>query len=82
MKKCKLKVIGTNQTTKHLEDQVFCFSHFNFSARHNILQAELNNESYLLDIKSVTFDGDGVFIAAFISDEKKNVGRISLKYLS
>jgi len=81
MRNSKFKVIGTNAATKYLDDKVLSFSYFNFTAKHQPVQADIDGKSYLLDIKSIAFDGDGVFVAGFMSDEKKNVGRISLKYL-
>ena len=82
MKKCEFKVIGTNSATKYLDGQTLNFGYINFSRKQSVFQVEFNDDSYLLDIKSVTFEPDGVFITAFLSDEKKNVGRVVMKYLS
>ena len=37
MKNLKFKVIGTNSTTKHLEDSIFEFEEFVFTQRNQIL---------------------------------------------
>lgn len=73
--------MGTNSATKHLDGQILNFGYIDFSGKKRVFQVEFNNNGYLLDIKSVTFDPDGVFITAFLSDEKKNVGRVVMKYL-
>ena len=81
MKNCKFKVIGTNSTTKHLEHKVFEIGDFVFTQRQQVLDAHCNGDAYLFDIKSVTFCDKGILLSGFISDENKNVGRISFKYL-
>jgi hypothetical protein len=81
VKSCKFRVIGTNSTTKHLENKVFEIGDFVFTQRHQVLEAFYNGDVYLFDLKSVTFCDKGVLVSGFISDENKNVGRISFKYL-
>ena len=81
MKSCRLKIIGTNSTTKHLDSLIIEVDEFVFSQRPQVLPLEISGEKHLLDLKTVTFCSNGVLLSGFISDEKKNVGRISLKYL-
>ena len=82
MKNLKFKVIGTNSTTKHLEDSIFEFEEFVFTQRNQILSTIFEGSQYLFDIKSVAMCDKGVLISGFISDETNKVGRISFKYLS
>lgn len=82
MKNLKFKVIGTNSTTKHLENCVFEFEEFVFTQRNQILESVFENKKYIFDIKSVALCDKGVLISGFISDETKSVGRISFKYMS
>lgn len=80
MKKLSLKTIGTNQTTKHLDGKIFSSKEFTFTQKPQVLPIKLEELTYLFDIKSVSFLESGVLLSGFISDENKNVGRISLKY--
>lgn len=81
MKNLKFKVIGTNSATKHLENKVFEMSDFVFDQRQQVFEAYCDGFKYIFDMKSVAFCGKGVLLSGFISDETKNVGRISFKYL-
>jgi len=81
VKNLKFKVIGTNSMTKHLEDSVFEFEEFVFTQRNQIITSNFNGQNYLFDVKSIALCDKGVLISGFISDESKNVGRISFKYL-
>ena len=81
MKSCRLKIIGTNSTTKHLDGLLVELGDFVFSQKPQVLPFEISGEKHLFDLKTVTFCGNGVLLSGFVSDEKNNVGRISLKYL-
>lgn len=81
MKNLKFKVIGTNSSTKHLENKVFEMPDFIFDQRRQVFEAYCDGSKYIFDMKSVAFCGKGVLLSGFISDETKNVGRISFKYL-
>lgn len=81
MKNLKFKVIGTNSVTKHLESSVFEFEEFVFTQRNQILKSTFENQDYLFDVKSIAICDKGILVSGFISDENKNVGRISFKYL-
>ena len=81
MKSCRLKIIGTNSTTKHLDGLLVELDDFVFNQKPQVLPFEINNEIHLFDIKTITFCSNGVLLCGFASDEKNNVGRISLKYL-
>lgn len=81
MKSCKLKIIGTNSTTKHLDGLFVKVGDFTFNQKPQVLPLEIDNKIHLFDLKTITFCINGVLLSGFISDEKNNVGRISLKYL-
>ena len=83
MKRLNLKVIGTNYTTKHLEGEVFESSDFIYSSQKRcVIELTKDNKTFSFDLKLVRFVNNNVIVEGFISDEDKNVGRISFKYLS
>ena len=82
MKSCKLKIIGTNSSTKHLDGKILS-GDCNFSIKTGYLkELFFEDERLIFDVKSIELIDSNVFLKGFISDEKKNVGRVVMKYLS
>ena len=82
MKNCRLKTIGTNSTTKHLDGKIFSCD-CGFLIKTGLLkELFLDDERLVFDVKSIELVDSNVFLKGFISDEKKNVGRVVMKYLS
>lgn len=76
--KGSIKIIGTNNITKHLQNQIF---------ENCVLQSEgkihslfLNDKKYLLDIKESNFNDSFISIYGIISDDSKFVGNIALQF--
>lgn len=84
-KNCKLKVIGTNKRTKHLEGLVFDAPNFIFSRQNSIIKIKTEEKNVTIDIKTVYFVDGEIIIEGFASEvirESLNVGRISVKYFT
>lgn len=83
MKNCKLKVIGTNQATKNLDQKTLDCPCFGFAAKNRCFVDCFDGDiKYVLEVKLIRFTDIGVIIEGFMIDEDSNMGRISLKYLS
>ena len=82
MKSCKLKIIGTNSSTKHLDGKIMS-GDCGFLIKTGFLkELILDDQKFIFDVKSIELIDSNVFLKGFISDEKKNVGRVVMKYLS
>mgnify|MGYP001050170606 CR=1 FL=1 len=82
MKSCKLKIIGTNNSTKHLDGKILS-GDCGFLIKTGFLkELILDDQKLIFDVKSIELIDSDVFLKGFISDEKKNVGRVVMKYLS
>ena len=76
--KGSIKIIGTNDITKHLQDQIFedCV----LQSGGKIHSLFLNDKKYLLDIKESHFNHDFILIYGIISDDAEFVGNIALQF--
>jgi len=82
MKNCKLKIIGINNSTKHLDGKILS-GDCGFLIKTGFLkELFLDDEKFVFDVKSIELVDSDVFLKGFISDENKNVGRVVMKYLS
>ena len=77
----KFEVVGVNGATEHLMGKEGVLR--NTHQEHGSLLREIifNDEVHLLDEKSVDFLPSCVLIHGYVSDNKKNVGRIALKFI-
>ncbi len=81
MKNCKLKIIGTNNSTKHLDGKILS-GDCGFLIKTGFLkELVLDDQKFIFDVKSIELIDFDVFLKGFISDENKNVGRVVMKYL-
>ena len=76
--KGSIKIVGTNDITKHFQNLIF---------ENCVLQSEgkihslfLNDKKYLLDIKESRFHHDYILIYGIISDDVEFVGNIALRF--
>tara|TARA_R110000824_G_scaffold197377_1_gene380779 strand:- start:223 stop:948 length:726 start_codon:yes stop_codon:yes gene_type:complete len=78
----KFKVVGTNKTTEHLMGKEGSLTQ-TYAKQHYGLMREIlfEDTKYLLDEKSVDFLSECVLVNGILSDNKKNVGRISLEFI-
>ena len=79
--KIKFKVVGTNKTTAHLmgKDLLLCGTQ---KIKHVLLREFSDGEDiYLLDEKGIDFLSKTVMIYGHLSDNKENVGNISLEFI-
>jgi hypothetical protein len=77
----KFKVVGTNKTTDHLmgKDLLLCGTE---KIKHGLLRKFSDGEDiYLLDEKGIDFLPNAVTIYGHLSDNKQNVGNISLEFI-
>jgi len=73
-----IKIIGTNEITRHLQDQVFKKCTLQSDSKlHSLF---LDNKKYLLDIKEICFNCNFVLIYGVISDDEAFVGNIALEF--
>ena len=79
--KIKFKVVGTNKTTAHLmgKELLLCWTQ---KIKHGLLREFSDGEDiYLLDEKGIDFLSKTVMIYGHLSDNKENVGNISLEFI-
>ena len=82
MKNCKLKIIGINNSTKHLDCKILSGDCGFLIKTCFLKELFLDDEKFVFDVKSIELVDSDVFLKGFISDENKNVGRVVMKYLS
>jgi hypothetical protein len=77
----KFKVVGANKTTEHLmgEEGVLGITRKNPVAL--VRELLFGDEIYLLDEKTIDFLPDRVLIHGYLSDNKKNVGKVALEFI-
>jgi hypothetical protein len=73
-----ITIIGTNDITKHLQDQIFKDCVLRSGGIIHLLF--LNGKKYFLDIKDSNFYDDFVLIHGIISDDYEFVGNIALQF--
>ena len=77
----KFKVVGTNKATEHLVGKD-AFLRSTRKVKHGLLrEIAIDEEIYLLDEKRVDFLSESVLLNGLISDNKNNVGNISLQFI-
>ena len=77
----KFKVVGTNKTTAHLMGKDLLLRGTK-KIKHGLLREFSDGEdTYLLDEKGIDFLSKAVIIYGHLSDNKQNVGNISLKFI-
>lgn len=77
----KFKVVGTNKATEHLVGKD-AFLRSTRKVKHGLLrEIAIDEEIYLLDEKGVDFLSESVLLNGLISDNKNNVGNISLQFI-
>ena len=80
-KEKKFLVVGTNSIVSDLQDKSLFLDCFDFSPKETLVRVEFDEKTYIFDLRSIVFNEHGFFLKGFISDEKKNVGRVVMKYL-
>ncbi len=77
----KFKVVGANKTTAHLMGKDL-FLRGTKKIKHGLLREFSDGEdTYLLDEKGIDFLSKAVIIYGHLSDNKQNVGNISLEFI-
>jgi hypothetical protein len=76
--KGSIKIVGTNETTKHLRNKLFEKSSLISESIVSILY--LNEKKYILDIKETHFRKDHLLIAGMISDDESFVGNVAFEF--
>ena len=76
--KGSVKIIGTNPTTKSLQDKEF--ENCSIESLGKLHDLYLNEEKYLFDIKGCHFQNDLVVLFGIISDDENFVGNIALEF--
>tara|TARA_R110001599_G_scaffold326744_2_gene539384 strand:+ start:2608 stop:3189 length:582 start_codon:yes stop_codon:yes gene_type:complete len=77
----KFKVIGANKTTAHLMGKDLLLRGTK-KIKHGLLREFSDGEhTYLLDEKGIDFLSKAVIIYGHLSDNKQNVGNISLEFI-
>ena len=77
----KFKVIGVNNTTSHLMGKDLLLRGTK-KIEHGLLREFSDGEdTYLLDEKGIDFLSKAVIIYGHLSDNKQNVGNISLEFI-
>ena len=78
----KFKVIGVNKTTAHLMGKDLLLRGTK-KIKHGLLKRVLHDgeDTYLLDEKGIDFLSKAVIIYGHLSDNKQNVGNISLEFI-
>ena len=77
----KFKVVGANKTTAHLMGKDLLLRGTK-KIKHGLLREFSDGETiYLLDEKGIDFLSKSVIIYGHLSDNKKNVGNISLEFI-
>lgn len=77
----KFKVVGANKTTKHLMGKDV-FLRETKRVKHGLLrEMAIDEEIYLFDEKGVDFLSEAVLVNGLLSDNKENVGRVTLQFL-
>ena len=77
----KFKVVGTNKTTAHLMGKDLLLRGTE-KIKHGLLRKFSDGEDiYLLDEKGIDFLPNAVTIYGHLSDNKQNVGNISLEFI-
>lgn len=77
-----LKVVATNDVSRHLQDKIASYEILSVESGSNTLisQIVIEDESYLFDAKSAHFYGDHALIEGMISDDKSFVASIALEF--
>ena len=73
-----IKIIGTNEITRHLQDQVF--ENSTLEAKGFIHDLSLNEKKYLFDSKEIRVEEDHLLFIGQISDDTNWVGNIAFKF--
>lgn len=76
--KGSIKVIGTNNITKHLQNRIF--ENCTLQSEGKVHSVYLNDKKHFLDIKETHFNNNHVLIYGIISDDSKFVGSIALEF--
>ncbi len=77
----KFKVVGANKTTAHLMGKNL-FLRGTKKIKHGLLRDfSAGEDTYLLDEKGIDFLSKAVIIYGHLSDNKQNVGNISLEFI-
>lgn len=76
--KGSVKIVGTNSTTKHLQN--ILFENSSLETKGKLHDLYLNNEKYLLDIKETYFHEKYLMVFGVISDDDKFVGNVALEF--
>ena len=81
MKK-QLKVIGTNDSSKHLQDKIVDYDIINVESGINacVTQISIDEQKYLFDGKRVSLREGKCLIDGMISDDKTFVANITLEF--
>ena len=79
----KFEIVGVNPATEHLmgKEAVLGITHKNPHAPSILREIIVDEDSYLFDEKSVDFLADCVLVHGYLSDNKKKVGRLALKFI-
>ena len=81
MKK-QLKVVGTNDLSKHLQDKIVDYDIINVESGKNVCvtQISIDEQKYLFDGKRVSLREGKCLIEGMISDDKTFVANITLEF--
>jgi hypothetical protein len=76
--KGSIKIVGTNSTTKHLQN--ILFENCLLETKGKIHDLYLNDKKYFLDIKETYFHENFLLVFGMISDDTDFVGNIALEF--
>ena len=76
--KGSIKIVGTNETTKHLRNKLFEKS--SLISESIVSTLYLNEKKYILDVKETHFRKDPLLIAGMISDDEAFVGNVAFEF--
>lgn len=77
-----LKVVGTNESSRHLQDKTVEYDIINVESGINacVTQITIDDKKYLFDGKRISLREGKCIIQGMISDDKKFVANISLEF--
>jgi transcription elongation factor Elf1 len=77
-----LKVVGTNESSRHLQDKTVEYDIINVESGINacVTQITIDDKKYLFDGKRISLREGKCIIQGMISDNKKFVANISLEF--
>lgn len=78
----QLKVVGTNDVSKHLQDKIVNYDIINVESGLNacVTQITIDEQKYLLDAKRISLREGICLIQGMISDDKTFVGNVTLEF--